>query len=169
MSSKITEIKEFRRLVRDGIKYDPMNGCCYDGKRIYGFINNKTGRWIALSPYQPKKSDYSREYTRYIQLDRFIYWLHFGVIPEVIRHMNDVKDDCRIENLRELKRINGEIVINELPSQEEIEIHRAEIIKLEAQYDYKSRDWYKDWKQKLIEKGEWCDKETYYNKRFSAT
>lgn len=171
MPKKITELQEFRRLVRDGITYDNEMGWCLSGKRVYGFVYKKTGRYVVQSPYQPKpnkpNSPYQHAvYTRWIQLDRFIYWLNWGKIPEVINHINGDKADCFIDNLQELIKVDGKVVVGEKPTPMEVEYHKQEIVKLQEKYDHTEQDWYKNWKQTLIDKGEWKDKETYYKEKF---
>lgn len=157
MSKKLDELKDFKRLVREGVVYNDELGMCLRKNKPIGFVNNKTGRYIIQSPYSTK-------YNRYVQLDRFIYWLNWGKIPEVINHINGDKSDCHLENLRELVKVDGVVVVGEKPNQNEIDLHNQEITKLRENPNlyYKQLVWYKDWRQSLIEKGEWRDKEDHY-------
>lgn len=157
MSKKIDELREFKRLVREGVVYDADMGWCVRGKKVIGFVNNKTGRYITQSPYTTK-------YKRFVQLDRFIYWLNYGKIPEVINHINNDKSDCFLQNLRELVNVDGKICIGEKPNQDQIDLHKQEIIRLRETTNtpLNQQSWYVSWKQSLIEKGTWKDKESFY-------
>ena len=152
----MTEIQEFQQLVRLGVVYCPDMGWCLRKNRskVLGFVS-KNGRYETESPFK----EYSGR--RWVLLDRFIYWLHYGIIPYRIDHINGDRTDCYIENLQEKKKVNGkkELVIGEKPNDLEIENHRKEIIKLQE------TPVVADWIQKKIDAGKWVDKETYYKRK----
>lgn len=149
----MTELKEFQELVRLGVVYCPEMGWCLrkDRSKVLGYVS-KEGRYQTQSPCK------GYENRRWVALDRFIYWFHYGIIPYRISHINGDKTDCYIENLQEKKKVNGikKLVIGEKPNNLEIENHKKEIINLQE------TPVVPDWIQKRIDAGKWLDKEKYY-------
>lgn len=85
------EIERFNRLKEMGYKYNPETGDLFGSRG--NKIKNRIGGYIVCSVKENKK-----EYKVYGH--RFIWWLNYHEIPEEIDHINRVKDDNRLENLR---------------------------------------------------------------------
>jgi len=89
------EIERFERLKEMGYTYDAVSGkiTSHKGKIITG----KSRGYIMLC-FTIK----SKVYT--INAHRFAYWFYYGELPNVIDHINRVKDDNRICNLRSVSK-----------------------------------------------------------------
>jgi hypothetical protein len=86
------EIERFERLKDMGFTYDPETGeiRSHRGKIIEG----KNSRGYIMFGFNIS----GKRYTVYAH--RFGYWIYHGIVPEVIDHINRIKTDNRISNLR---------------------------------------------------------------------
>ena len=87
----MTEIERFERLKEIGYKYDPETGDLYGSKGDK--IKNRDGGYIVCAVHENKK-----KYR--VKAHRFIWWLNYNEIPDEIDHINRVRDDNRLKNLR---------------------------------------------------------------------
>lgn len=85
------EIERFNRLKELGYKYDPETGDLFGSKGDK--IKRKSHGYIVCSVYDKNKS-------HKVYSHRFIWWLNHNEIPEEIDHINRIRDDNRLENLR---------------------------------------------------------------------
>jgi hypothetical protein len=87
------EIERFERLKEMGFTYNPETGdiTSHRGKIIKG---KDSSGYIGITLYISRKI-----YCRVIG-HRFCYWFYYGIVPDVIDHINRVRDDNRICNLR---------------------------------------------------------------------
>ena len=88
----MTEIERFERLKELGYKYDPETGDVISGeghkiknKNNFGYIRC----WV---------TENKKKYV--VRAHRFIWWLTHNEIPNQIDHINRVRDDNRLQNLR---------------------------------------------------------------------
>jgi len=88
----MTEIERFEKLKKLGYKYEPETGDLFSGRGHKIKYKNKHG-YIVCALYENRK-----QYRVYGH--RFIWWMNHNEIPEEIDHINRVKDDNRLKNLR---------------------------------------------------------------------
>jgi hypothetical protein len=90
------EIERFERLKEMSYTYDAETGDIFG---IKGKVLKRKGKngYIYLGFYIGDKS-----YNIYGH--RFCYWFYHGVVPENIDHINRVRDDNRISNLRSVSK-----------------------------------------------------------------
>ena len=88
----MTEIERFNRLKKLGYKYDPETGDLF-GKRGNKIKNKNKDGYIRCKFFENKK-------LYHVFSHRFIWWLNYNEIPEEIDHINRMRDDNRLENLR---------------------------------------------------------------------
>lgn len=87
------EIERFEKLKELGYKYDPETGDLF-GKRGNKIKSKNHQGYIMCSVYDENKKKY------HVFSHRFIWWLKHNEIPEVIDHINRVRGDNRLKNLR---------------------------------------------------------------------
>lgn len=88
----MTELQRYEKLKEKGWTYDPIKGniISHKGKVI---TNKNDNGYIR---FQLKNDD--KVYNIYGH--RFIWWFFYGELPNVIDHINRIKTDNRIDNLR---------------------------------------------------------------------
>jgi hypothetical protein len=88
----MTELERFERLKEMGYTYNPETGEVFGkfGKVIKG--KSEKG-YIKCSLWENKKQIW-------VLVHRFIWWISYGEVPKEIDHINRVKGDNRLFNLR---------------------------------------------------------------------
>ena len=106
MYKKDTNIVKYTKKRDQRIKRIPLDAIKIEYRYEDGLlIRNKTNRAVGWNSHGYLAFDFRGE--KYL-VHRVIYALHFGDTPNIIDHINRVKDDNRIENLRESnKSLNG--------------------------------------------------------------
>ena len=87
------EIERFEKLKELGYKYDPETGDLFGG-RGFKIKSKDTDGYIICGVYDENRKLYR------VKSHRFIWWLNHNEIPEEIDHINRIRDDNRLENLR---------------------------------------------------------------------
>jgi hypothetical protein len=83
----MNELERFEKLKKLGYVYEPETGLVKRNGEVRG--SKKPDGYILLA------------YKKYkVYLHRFIWWLVHNEIPNEIDHINRIKDDNRLENLR---------------------------------------------------------------------
>jgi hypothetical protein len=88
----MNELQRFKKLKELGYVYEPETGLLKRNGEARGSKNRRHG-YIELSMAVEKKN--YKVFTH-----RYIWWLIYNEIPNVIDHINRVKDDNRLVNLR---------------------------------------------------------------------
>jgi hypothetical protein len=92
----MTELERMQHLIAKGWKYDPITGHCYTTRgKVSQVINGGGYQQIVLSV---NKKIY------FVYGHRFAWFCYHGVLPTyTIDHINRIKSDNRIENLRDVQ------------------------------------------------------------------
>lgn len=90
----MSELERFEKLREMGYTYDPQTGdiTSHKGK----VIEAKAGAGYIGITFNISGKAYS------VRGHRFCYWFYYGVVPDEIDHINRIKTDNRICNLRSI-------------------------------------------------------------------
>ena len=87
----MTELERYNLLKERGWTYDPLTGDIISHKKK--IIKNQKDGYIRFQ-FKVEGKVYN------IYGHRFVWWLYYGELPDVIDHINKIKTDNTIKNLR---------------------------------------------------------------------
>lgn len=88
----MNELERFEKLKKLEYKYNKDTGKVEKNEKVMGSITPKG--YITLTIRGKKRKLYQ------VRAHRYIWWLNYGEVPVVIDHINNIKNDNRLENLR---------------------------------------------------------------------